>query len=248
MAKTEKQKDTGIRAELAQAGAEMDAGAQKLLNRLQNQPNDYGLSPFVSDEINFETLCDDSGTIDPDLLQFEAAGFPKVKNTGLYDGGRIREFLGTEEKDTSKEPALPRDEHEKQEGQRNIHEDRMPDLKKFNVSELIELLRRVKRMLPSTKLKDLDLEEELVLHFLNLKELMTDILYDEDVPANQKAQIANSCASLLQQMTKSQAMIYSAERVKRMEGALLKALHGLPQDILESFIDRYERIYDAEDL
>ena len=73
---------------------------------------------------------------------------------------------------------------------------------------------------------------------------MTLTLYDEEVPANQKAQIANSCAGLLQQMTKSQSTIYSAERVKRMEVALLKSLHGMPQDVLEEFLERYEKIYD----
>ena len=221
---------------------------RKKLESLQNQPEAFGLTPFVSEMILLESVLDDSGLISPDLLRFETGGFPKLPEGGGLDGGRIGVF-GDE--DTSKTPALSSGKMSRPSETSlptNIAEYKFPVLDDYNVAELIELLKRVKARLPATKLKDLDLEEELVLHFLNLKELMTVILYDDEVPANQKAQIANSCASLLQQMTKSQSTIYSAERVKRMELALMKSLHGMPQEILEEFLERYEKVYSAEDM
>ena len=225
---------------------------------MQEMPEIFGLGTFVAENILLETEIDDSGTIDISLLGFEAQNFPKLRKDAQLAGGRITKpgfgVPGLEEfneKDPSVFDALPREEGEKPRDvalSSHIEEHKFPILNEFTQLELLELLKRVKTLLPAVKLKDLDLEEELVLHFLNLKELMNEVLYDEDTPANQKAQIANSCAGLLQQMTKSQSVIYSAERVKRMEVALLKALHGLPQDMLEDFITRYEKTYSEEDL
>ena len=247
-----------VREEMGRLQAENRLEAQNKLVSLQNQPKDFGLGTFVSEMILLDTISDESGTISPDLLQFEHKKFPRLPKPEKLDGGRVITTADTnpglaalKEKDPSVFDALPREEKEKPKKPSlpsNIEEYKFPALEEFNVAELIELLKRVKARLPATKLKDLDLEEELVLHFLDLKELMTVVLYDDDTPANQKAQIANTCASLLQQMTKSQATLYSAERVKRMEVALLKSLHGMPQDILEDFLERYEKIYSAEEM
>lgn len=250
--------EPGIREKITELAADEKAKAEKKLKAVKKDGKKTNFTPFVAEIILSETFDDEFGLDPAQISEKTPENVPELKESGTLDGGKVGDFddfLKAAASEIPAESAAPSPEPEDEEppakqkslpGQQ-FDEYKFPNLEDFSVSELLELLKRVKGRLPATKLKDLDLEEELVMHFLNLKELMTLTLYDEDVPANQKAQIANSCAGLLQQMTKSQASIYSAEKVKRMEVALLKALHGMPQDVLEAFLDRYEKVYQGDE-
>lgn len=116
-------------------------------------------------------------------------------------------------------------------------------IEKLDLEGLLELKCRIEAMLPPTKLAELDLEGEVVMQYHRAKALMTTVVADEATPANQKAQVANSCASVLDQLIKMQTRLYSAERVKALEAALIKALKTLPSETQALFIETYEKIY-----
>lgn len=113
----------------------------------------------------------------------------------------------------------------------------------FDINALLRARAEIDARLPASKLADLDLETEVVLQYQQTKQLLLDVLGGSS-PANQKAQVANSCASILDQLIKMQARLYSAERLKAIEAALIKTLKTLPQDTQEAFFVQYERNYE----
>lgn len=119
-----------------------------------------------------------------------------------------------------------------------------PEIENLGVSDLMALRSQIDSKLPERELKDLNLEEELVAHFVLVKEMMTDVMDNEEVPLNQKAQLANSCASLLTQMAKVQTELYNAERIKKMEQALIEALKDMGDDVITKFFGIYEELLD----
>ena len=89
------------------------------------------------------------------------------------------------------------------------------------------------------KLEDLNLAEELALQFKQAKSLYADVVDDQTIAANQKAQVLNSCTSIIATITKAQAELYNAERLKKLEAATLKALKSLPKESQEGFFELY---------
>jgi uncharacterized membrane protein YdbT with pleckstrin-like domain len=92
--------------------------------------------------------------------------------------------------------------------------------------------------LPRAELQNINLAQELVLQFMRVKELQTDTLGDERVKANQKAQVANSVAATLAQLTKLQTELHTAERLKAIEGMLIRHLKTLPLEVVEAFLGK----------
>lgn len=117
------------------------------------------------------------------------------------------------------------------------------DLDHLSVEDLLDLRGQIDRRLPATSLADLNLETELVLQLQQIKHLYAAVSDERDVPANQKAQIANSLTAIISNLSKLQQELYTSERIKAIETALLKALEIMPADAKQRFIDVYERIY-----
>lgn len=114
-------------------------------------------------------------------------------------------------------------------------------LEMMTVPELLALKNAVEMLLPASSFKDLDLEQELVYQYQKVKYLQDEILTDNVTPANQKAQVANSVASTLQQLVAMQAKFHTSERLKEIEGRLIKTLNKLPKEHLKEFFDWYEQ-------
>ena len=91
-------------------------------------------------------------------------------------------------------------------------------------------------------LGDINLEHELMSQYAKVKKLQTDVLIDDSVPANQRAQVANAVASTLQQLIKMQVDLQRDERLKKIEGALLEAVALLPDEARDLFFTEYEKI------
>lgn len=115
------------------------------------------------------------------------------------------------------------------------------DLKHLSVEELLQLRSQIDERLPAKKLKDMDLEREAVIQYLTLKALQERTLRDDDIAANQKAQVANSTASALQALDKMQRDTYTFERFKEVENALVSMLEAWPGHITQKFFEEYER-------
>lgn len=112
----------------------------------------------------------------------------------------------------------------------------------LSIGELLALRAEIDARLPATALADLDLEKELVMQFNTVKALQAGILSDKHVQANQKAQVANSTASTLSQLTRMQTDYYTAERLKAIETALIRMLRTWPEDLTAKFFEEYEAL------
>lgn len=107
---------------------------------------------------------------------------------------------------------------------------------------LLRYLDEIRQVLPATTLLDMNMEEELILQFQAVRTLQNTILDDLSVPANQKAQVANSVASVLGSIADLQNKVYSSERFKRIETLLIRHLNKLPEDVAAAFLEDYEQL------
>lgn len=115
----------------------------------------------------------------------------------------------------------------------------------YTLQELLDLRARIERRLPARSLKDLDLEAELALQFLALQQLQNAVIDDEDTPANQKAQVANSLSAALVNLVKVQSDVHNSERMKRIESILIDTLKDLPVEAVEAFLANYEQALEG---
>ena len=111
----------------------------------------------------------------------------------------------------------------------------------YTLQELLDLRARIERRLPARSLRELDLEAELALQFAALQQLQNSVIDDNDTPANQKAQVANSLSAALVNLVKLQSDVHNSERMKKIESLLIDALRELPVEAVEAFLARYER-------
>jgi len=111
---------------------------------------------------------------------------------------------------------------------------------------LLDLRGRIDAHLPALKLTDLNLETEIVIQYQQAKALLGRVIASDTVPTNQKAQVANSCTAILDQLSKMQIRLYSSERFKAIEQVLIKALRTLPTATQEQFFVDYERLHAEE--
>lgn len=116
------------------------------------------------------------------------------------------------------------------------------NLKTMSRDDLEELRFALSLVLPPPTLGDINLETELLDQFTKVKKLQADVMGDEVTPVNQKAQVANSVASTLQQLIKMQSEFHTAERFKAIEALMIKAMRKLPVEAAEAFLADYERI------
>lgn len=115
-------------------------------------------------------------------------------------------------------------------------------LEHCTLSDLLSLRASIERRLPAKALRDMNLERELILQHQASLELQNEVLRDDETPANQKSQVANATAAVLQQLIKLQETVYTTERLKSIENKLIEALNTLPTDVQERFLDAYEML------
>lgn len=96
-------------------------------------------------------------------------------------------------------------------------------LEGLNDEQLLQLRNRIDARL-TVDIDQLNLTEELGLQFRAAKLLLANLQDADDVPANQKAQVFNSVSAMLTKIIEQREFVYSAERLKRFEAALLKTL------------------------
>lgn len=123
---------------------------------------------------------------------------------------------------------------------------KISDLVHMSDSELLELKAEIEQLLGAKSLKDLDLEQELLQQFNLTKKLLAEVLEDAEVPANQKAQVVNSCTSILKELTQTQTELYNAERLKKMESALIQCLKTLDKEAQQEFLLGYGHILEEQ--
>lgn len=91
-------------------------------------------------------------------------------------------------------------------------------------------------------LRNLDLDGQLYTTYAKAKNYLAEIQNIEDTPANQVAQVFNTISGILKEIVKMQTDLYSAERVKKLEAAMIQAIKLAPKEAQEEFFKEYEKI------
>lgn len=105
-----------------------------------------------------------------------------------------------------------------------------------------EEIERLKQALPGPQQagESLDLQAELVAQFRAAKALFEKAQTNTDIPLNQLAQVINSAAALLKQLSSTQAELFTAERFRASEQALIDVLKSFPE-LQEPFLENYSQ-------
>ena len=114
-------------------------------------------------------------------------------------------------------------------------------LESMGEGALLDLRAQIDAALPAKCLKDLDLETELVVQLQTAKQLQNSVLNDEGIPANQKAQVLNACASSIESLIRMQEKYHTGERLKQIETHLIDVLNRMPAEMTSQFFEWYER-------
>lgn len=94
-------------------------------------------------------------------------------------------------------------------------------------------------------LKSLNLDSELYAAYARAKNYLAIVQADEEIPPNQIAQLMNTLTAILDKIVKLQTELYSAERVKKLEAAMIQAIKLAPPESQQVFLEQYETLLKA---
>lgn len=117
--------------------------------------------------------------------------------------------------------------------------------KSLPIDLLIKYHDEIRQHLPPLSLAEINLEEEMLLQYHTLRALQNDVLNDEKIALNQRAQVANTVASALGKLSDRQTETYTQERHKKIEAVLIRVLVKLPEETAAAFLKEYEKILEA---
>lgn len=124
----------------------------------------------------------------------------------------------------------------------NFAKDRGIPLDSMDLLELLALRDEIDAKLPKTTLKDVNVEQEVLLQYIRVKELQSHVAQDRSVPTNQRAQVSNTVAKCLSEIVRMRSEVYNTEQFRLMEAALAKALKTLPEAAQTVFYGAYQKI------
>lgn len=96
-------------------------------------------------------------------------------------------------------------------------------------------------------LKSLDLDAELYNAYAKAKNYLADVQSDDQVPTNQVAQVFNTISAILKEIVKMQTELHNAERVKKLEAAMIQAIKLAPLESQQAFLVQYEAILKEQE-
>ena len=94
-------------------------------------------------------------------------------------------------------------------------------------------------------LKNLDLDAELYNAYAKAKNYLADVQSDDSIPPNQLAQLMNTISAILKEIVKMQTELHNAEKVKKLEAAMIQAIKLAPLESQQAFLDQYETLLKA---
>jgi len=113
------------------------------------------------------------------------------------------------------------------------------------IETLLKYRNEIDNVLPPTALSKMNMEEEMILQYHAIRSLQNDVIDDDTLPPNQRAQVANAVTSSLNKLAELQLEIYTSERFKAIENLLIKHLTKLPEEVAMLFVEDYERIMET---
>ena len=108
---------------------------------------------------------------------------------------------------------------------------------------MLRYKKEIEACLPPTKLKDVNVEVELVnqLRIAQMLQARVIDLDEAEIPLNQVVQAVNSVSGIIEKLARLQIDLAETENLKKMEAAFIKSVEGLPAEAVEDFFIRYEK-------
>ena len=91
-------------------------------------------------------------------------------------------------------------------------------------------------------LRGLNLDSELYDRYTEAKDFLDLVLTDSEVSPNQVSTVMNSVNSILKEIAKMQTEVQNAEKVKKLELAMITALKLATPEVQEAFFAEFERL------
>lgn len=114
------------------------------------------------------------------------------------------------------------------------------DLNLMSQRDLLALYQEIFGLLKGVTLADMDVPKELMIQYRAITKIQAEVA-GEEIPTNQKAQVANTCAKLLEGIAKAQGEIYNGQQYKLMERALVKVVKAWPVEEQDKFFAIYAK-------
>jgi enoyl reductase-like protein len=119
-----------------------------------------------------------------------------------------------------------------------LHKDKASaslSVESMDQAQLLALHSQIEGRLEGIRLKDVNLVREALIQLQKAKALQAEANQKESgTPVNQRAQVQNSLANILQSLARIQDSLHNSESIKRLKAALVKALKTLPTEQQEA--------------
>lgn len=116
-----------------------------------------------------------------------------------------------------------------------------PTLTSMTMEQMLNLHAQIEQKIGGLNLGEVNLVKEVLLQMHRAKNLQEKASTEVGVPMNQRAQVQNSLGAMLSQLAKVQVQLYSSERIKRIQSAVIKTVKTLPKKQQDIFFELLEQ-------
>lgn len=109
-------------------------------------------------------------------------------------------------------------------------------------AELLAYFTELREHLPSMEMAGMNVEEELMLQYRTLKAAQREAMDDPKAKTTEKASISNAVSTTLARIAALQNEVYTSERFKNIETALIRLLKTWPEPQVRQFLEDYKKI------
>lgn len=142
----------------------------------------------------------------------------------------------SDEEGTNNSPAAPGLQDFSLQAEDNANE--VFDLEKMSQADLLVLHGKIEARLSGLTLDEVDLTRETLLQLQKAKHLQAEASKkDSKVPMNQQAQVQNSIANIITTLAKVQMDLFTSERHKRIQAAVVRVVKTLEKDKQDAFFE-----------
>lgn len=120
------------------------------------------------------------------------------------------------------------------------------DIDALTKPQLLDLHAKIEQKLGGLELGSINLVKETLLQVHRAKALQEQASTAADAPLNQRAQVQNSLGTLIKDLIKMQTSLFNSERIKRIQGAVIKIVKTLPAKQQDAFFDMLSQEFDRE--
>lgn len=115
-----------------------------------------------------------------------------------------------------------------------------PGIDTMTREQLLELHTKIEQKIGGLALTEINLVKETLLQIHRAKALQEAASNAKDAPLNQKAQVQNSLGTMIKDLIKVQVALFNSERIKRIQGAVIKVVKTLPKPQQDRFFELLE--------